>query len=125
MGPDPDFKYVVTGMVMFQAMSVMIMYISQLSWFWVILLAYCLGGVMNHSLTMAIHDISHNVTFSNYYPLSNRLFGMLANLPLGVPMSITFKIYHTEHHRFQGTDGYDTDLPTKFEGQFFTTRQQK
>ena len=117
MGPDPNLKYVVIGMVMFQVMSVM--YISQLSWFWVILLAYCLGGVVNHSLTLAIHDNAHNTTFGNYYPLSNRLFGMFANLPIGVPMSITFKIYHLEHHRFQGTEGYDTDLPTKFEGRFF------
>ena len=117
MGPDPDFKYVVTAIVMFQFMSVF--YISHLSWFWVVLLAYCLGGVINHSLTLAIHDISHNVTFGNYYPISNRLFGMLANLPLGIPMSVTFKRYHVEHHRFQGTDGYDTDLPTEFEGKFF------
>jgi len=123
MGPDPDFKYVVAGMVMFQTMSVM--YISQLSWFWIILLAYCLGGVINHSLTLAIHDISHNVTFGNYYPVSNRLFGMFANLPLGVPMSVTFKKYHVEHHRFQGTDGYDTDLPTEFEGKFFHNTASK
>ena len=117
MGPDPDFKYVVTGMVLFQTISVM--YISQLSWFWIVLLAYCLGGVVNHSLTLAIHDNSHNVTFGNYYPRINRMFGMFANLPLGIPMSVTFKIYHMEHHRYQGTEGYDTDLPTKIEGKFF------
>ena len=123
MGPDPDFKYVVSGMVMFQVISVM--YISQLSWLWVILLGYCLGGVINHSLTLAIHEISHNVTFGNYYPFLNRLFGMFANLPLGAPMSVTFKIYHVEHHRYQGTDGYDTDLPTAFEGYFFRTTATK
>jgi len=117
MGPDPDLKYVVMGMVMFQSISVL--YISQLSWFWVVILVYCLGGVINHSLTLAIHEISHNFTFGHYNPMLNRLFGMIANLPLGVPMSITFKRYHLEHHRFQGTDGIDTDIPSEFEGKFF------
>ena len=123
MGSDPDLKYKVTGVVMFQIMSVM--YISQLSWFWVILLAYCFGGVINHSLTLAIHEASHNVAFGNYYPFTNRLFGMFANLPLGFPMAITFKIYHIEHHRYQGADGYDTDIPTEFEGKFFRNTATK
>ncbi|XP_065883590.1 sphingolipid delta(4)-desaturase DES1-like [Dysidea avara] len=117
MGPDLNLKYIVIAMVMFQFISVL--YISQLSWFWVVLLVYCLGGVINHSLTLAIHEISHNFAFGNYNPLLNRLFGMVANLPLGVPISITFKHYHLEHHRFQGTDGIDTDIPTEFEGKFF------
>ncbi|XP_065883592.1 sphingolipid delta(4)-desaturase DES1-like isoform X2 [Dysidea avara] len=117
MGPDPNLKYIVIAMVMFQFISVL--YISQLSWFWVIILAYCLGGVINHSLTLAVHEISHNFAFGNFYPFSNRLFGMFANLPLGVPMSVTFKRYHLEHHRFQGTDGIDTDIPTDFEGKLF------
>ena len=117
MGPDPHFKYIVSAMVIFQIISCY--YISQLPWYWMLLFAYCLGGVINHSLTLAIHDISHNVTFGNFYPLANRLFGMWANLPIGVPMSISFKKYHVEHHRFLGVDNWDTDLPTKTEAMFF------
>lgn len=118
MGPDPHFKYIVSAMVIFQIISCY--FISHLSWGWMLFFGYTLGGVINHSLTLAIHDISHNVVFGNRYPLANRLFGMWANLPIGVPMSISFKKYHVEHHRYLGVDGYDTDLPTKYEGLFFS-----
>lgn len=117
MGPDHHFKYIVSAMVIFQIISCY--FVGQLSYFWIVVLSYFLGGVINHSLTLAIHDISHNVTFGNYYPTANRLFGIWANLPIAVPMSIAFKKYHVEHHRYQGTDGYDVDLPTEFEGWFF------
>eukprot|EP00731_Ephydatia_muelleri_P027246 Em0019g119a len=117
MGPDPHFKYIVSAMVIFNIVSSY--YIGKLPLVWILVLAYTLGGVINHSLTLAIHDISHNVVFGNYYPTANRLFGMWANLPIGVPMSISFKKYHVEHHRYQSTDFYDVDLPTRFEGVFF------
>ena len=117
MGPDPHFKYIVSAMVIFNIISSY--FVGKLSYFWVTVISYFLGGVINHSLTLAIHDISHNVVFGNFYPTANRLFGIWANLPIGVPMSISFKKYHVEHHRYQGTDGYDTDLPTDWEGKFF------
>lgn len=117
MGPEPEFKWIVSGVVLFQIVSCYV--VPLLSWPWLVVLSYVLGGTINHSLTLAIHDISHNVVFGNKYPLANRLFGMWANLPLGVPMSIAFKKYHVDHHIYQGTDGYDVDLPTEWEGKFF------
>ena len=118
MGPDHEFKYIAIAMVIFNILSCY--FVGQLSYFWITVLAYFLGGVVNHSLTLAIHDIAHNAAFGNKYPLANRLFGMLINIPIGVPMSISFKIYHIEHHRYQGIDGYDVDLPSAWEGRFFT-----
>lgn len=117
MGPDPDFKYIVSAMVIFNICSAY--FIGQLSYFWITVISYFLGGVINHSLTLAIHDICHNVPFGNKYPLANRLFGIWANLPIAVPMSISFKRYHMDHHRYQGVDTYDVDLPTDWEGKFF------
>jgi len=37
----------------------------------------------------------------------------------GVPYSVVFKSYHTEHHRYQGDDTLDADIPSRIEGQLF------
>ena len=123
MGPDHNLKYIVILLVAFQLISTY--YISQLSYPWVLVLAYCLGGTINHSLTLAVHEISHNLAFGHSHPLANRLFGIFANLPLIAPMSISFKKYHLEHHRYMGIDVIDIDIPTKFEGIFFSNRPLK
>ncbi|VDN24754.1 unnamed protein product [Cylicostephanus goldi] len=99
-GIDESFKYVVTAMVFFQVFMCWLLQDSD--WLLIFLEAYLCGGVINHAMTLAIHDISHNTVFGNSYPLSNRFFGMFANLPIGVPISVSFKKYHVEHHRYLG-----------------------
>ena len=39
---------------------------------------------------------------------------MFMNLPIGLPYSTKFKLYHIEHHKLQGVDGIDTDVPTNW-----------
>ncbi|KAL5985236.1 hypothetical protein ACLOJK_036474 [Asimina triloba] len=83
------------------------------SWLWILIVAYFFGSFLNHNLFLAIHELSHNLAFST--PVYNRWLGIFANLPIGVPMSITFQKYHLEHHRFQGVDGVDMDIPSHAE----------
>jgi len=46
----------------------------------------------------------------------NRYFSFIANWPIGIPYTIPFRGYHLEHHKFQGVDGVDTDIPSQLEG---------
>lgn len=118
-GYDPNFKWVVTLMVTIQ--MIMMFVIKDQSWPVLLLAAYMLGGVINHSLMLAIHEIAHNLAFGHARPMANRWFGFFANLPIGVPASISFKKYHLEHHRYQGDEKRDTDIPTYLEAKLFCT----
>lgn len=118
-GYDPNFKYVASGMVL--AQFVMMFVMQGQSWPVLLIAAYCIGGVINHSLALAVHEIAHNLAFGHARPMANRIFGFFCNLPLGVPMSVSFKKYHLEHHRYQGDEVIDTDLPTLLEAKLFAT----
>lgn len=89
-------------------------FLHNAGWLKIFSVAYFFGSFLNHNLFLAIHELSHNLAFST--PSYNRWLGIFANLPIGVPMSVTFQKYHLEHHRFQGVDGVDMDIPTLTEG---------
>jgi sphingolipid delta-4 desaturase len=116
MGPEPLTKYTVAATVAFQVCAA----IGTRNWSWPYFLAfiYVVGATINHSLFLAIHELSHNLGFKSV--AMNKLLSMVANLPIGIPYCITFKPYHMEHHRYQGDDGVDTDIPTELEGWFVT-----
>lgn len=102
------------------------MFIKNIESFWTLFaIAYCIGGVANHAIMLAIHEISHGMGFGTAKPLANKLFSIFANLPIGIPMSISFKKYHLEHHRYQGDELLDTDIPTFAEVAFFKTSLRK
>jgi len=99
MGHDPQLKFTVTGMVLVQLLSAYAL--RDCGWPLVVLVAYCWGGVINHSMTLAIHEMSHNVAFGHTRPLANRALEIFGNVILGVPYAAAFRKYHAEHHRYQ------------------------
>ena len=106
----------VTGFVFAQLACAYLLRNMAFTWqFW--LVAYIIGGTCNHALFMSIHEIGHNLACRGIW--ANRFFSMFANLPVGLPYAISFRAYHNEHHKLQGVDGYDTDLPTVVEGLIF------
>ncbi|GMI72817.1 hypothetical protein like AT4G04930 [Hibiscus trionum] len=120
-GPDPLAFLKITVVVLLQLCTAII--IRDAGWLKMLVIAYFFGSFLNHNLFLAIHELSHNLAFST--PVYNRWLGIFANLPIGVPMSVTFQKYHLEHHRFQGVDGIDMDVPSKTEAHLVTNAVSK
>lgn len=66
-----------------------------LSWHY-LLTAYVVGATANQNLFLAIHEISHNLAFKS--PLANRLLAIVANLPIGIPYSASFRVCSNAQH---------------------------
>lgn len=114
---DKTLKYKVIVSVILQV--ILSYYSTKLNWLNFILLAYTIGSILNHSLMLAIHEICHCTAFGIEYPKLNKFIGMIANLPMVLPYSISFKKYHNDHHRYLNNEILDPDVPSKFEAKFF------
>ncbi len=88
-------------------------WIADKPWWALLLLAYLVGAVANHSLFVMIHEAAHNLIFKT--PIFNILTGYLANVPTVLPSAISFKNYHLEHHAHQGEYDLDADIPNAWE----------
>ena len=111
-GPDWRSKYVcLFGLVVPQiALAVLA---PRLPWPWYLMAAYVVGATLTQALFLAVHELSHNLFFRR--PWHNRAFAWLANLPIGVPFASAFRVYHLRHHKAQGEDGVDPDVPSRLE----------
>jgi len=73
-----------------------------------ILIAWAIGAVFNHSLLVMIHDATHNLIFKGTN--ANKWWAMIANIPVVLPTAIGFRTFHLIHHRSQGEMDRDADL---------------
>jgi sphingolipid delta-4 desaturase len=110
-GPEPLTKWVVLGTVTVHVTLAILC--RNLSWPWFLLATYAISGTFQANLFLAIHEVTHNLAFSDYK--KSRLLAMVANMPLVIPYCITFKPYHQDHHKYQGDHHVDTDIPTQWE----------
>ncbi|CAK9103078.1 Sphingolipid delta(4)-desaturase DES1-like, partial [Durusdinium trenchii] len=116
MGPEWRTKYIVAATV---ALQILLACLAKKWSVWTfVAVAYVVGATVNHSLFLAIHELAHNLGAKS--SSANKIIGMVANLPIVFPYCITFKPYHMAHHRNQGVDGIDTDVPTFLEGYLIT-----
>jgi len=121
MGPEPRTKWIVLALVAAQvSLSVAL---RAASWPVYAATTYVVGATITHALFLAIHELAHNLGAKR--PESNRLIAIFANLPIVVPYCVTFKQYHIEHHKQQGVDGVDTDIPARLEARIFQGRLGK
>lgn len=82
-------------------------------WWAVLAVAFGVGAFANHALYVVIHEVAHNLVFKSK-PL-NQALGIFANIPLVVPSSASFCIYHLKHHKYQGDFELDADLAGRLE----------
>lgn len=117
MGYDSNITYIVIAEVVAQLTVAYLL--MDASWTTILVLGYCLGGVLNHSLGSAIHEIGHNLAFGHGQPAKNRMLSLLCNVPIIAPMAISYKKYHADHHRYLGEEKQDVDIPTRLESYLF------
>jgi len=110
-------KYIVLATV---ALQVFMAWLT-IDWGWTayLLAIYVVGATANHSIFLAIHELAHGLGAKSIF--GNRCISIFANLPIGIAYCITFKPYHMEHHRCQGVDEVDTDIPTWLEAKWITS----
>jgi len=110
-GPEWRTKYMVAATV---ALQVFMAWLTiDWSWWGYFLAIYIVGATANHSLFLAIHELAHNLGAKSQNV--NKAIAMTANLPIGIAYCITFKPMHLAHHRYQGHEDQDSDIPTLWE----------
>ena len=113
MGPEWKSKYICLFLLVIP--QIWLSWATQeLSWPAYLAVAYVVGATITQALFLAIHELAHNLFFKS--PQANRYFAMIANFPIGIPYCVPFRGYHLEHHKYQGVDGIDTDIPSRLEG---------
>lgn len=120
-GIDTTTKYKVFAAIIIQLLSLHLL--QGASWYTWVFCCYTLCGGINHMMTLAMHEISHNLGAKK--PVHNRILAIIANLPMAIPAAISFRRYHYEHHRFQGEEIVDVDIPSSAEGFLFTNSYKK
>ncbi len=117
IGHDSKQAFTVIGFVIAQiVVSILIAYYKP-GLLFLFIIVYFFGATINHSLFLAIHEITHNLVFKKKF--SNNILALIANIPIVFPYAMSFKIYHAMHHRDQGKDGIDVDIPSYPEAKVF------
>ncbi len=111
IGKNPYSFLAIVGLVSLQVLVAFLL--SGQSWWWVLGAAYFIGAFADHALFVLIHECAHKLIFKNR--AANKIAGMIANIPLIFPSSVSFETYHLKHHSFQGVHELDGDLPNYWE----------
>ncbi|CAG8611625.1 29593_t:CDS:2 [Racocetra persica] len=80
------------------------------------IVSFLLGGTMTQIYSIIIHETTHCLAARTEF--QNRIVGLIANIALPVPISMSFRRHHLKHHAFQGVEEIDPDLPSEWEKKF-------
>lgn len=120
-GKDPISLPLALGVILSQ---LIIAYLAKdASWAVYLTVLYFIGGTLNHTLNMLIHDLTHFSCFETV--IFNKFLAIMCNIPTGIPSAMSFGRYHKDHHQYMDEPGVDPDLPSEWEVQFFRTTFRK
>lgn len=119
-GYEPLTVYFILGILGLQLVSTY--FAVQAPWWIFVLMLYFVGATLNHMLYFLIHECVHGLAAKK--ESTNLIYGILANLTIGIPIAVAFKKYHLDHHRYLG-ERLDTDVPLQKEAQWCNTRFKK
>jgi sphingolipid delta-4 desaturase len=77
-------------------------------------IAYVFGAFVIHALWTLVHECSHDLVFRT--KLLNRWAAIFANLPIVLPSTVSYAVYHHKHHARFSYYRHDTDVPSRWEG---------
>ena len=112
IGKNPYTFFVILFCVSFQLVIGWLL--KDQSWWLIFLVAYFAGAFACHTLFVCNHECAHNLLFKKR--AFNSIAGIIANLPLVFPSSVSFQKYHLKHHSYQGVEELDADMPYRWEG---------
>jgi sphingolipid delta-4 desaturase len=78
--------------------------------------AVLVGAFANLGLLVLLHELSHHLVF--HEPRMNRMFALVCNLPLLLPIAEIFNQHHKAHHEHLGSEDLDVDVPFAGEAEF-------
>ena len=99
MGHDPLITWIVTAEVLAQFVTAYWISVYQPGWIIWCLATYFISATLNRSLATALHEIAHNLAFGHRHGPANRILSLFCNLPMIIPVAISYKKYHHDHHR--------------------------
>ncbi|CAG8666182.1 2817_t:CDS:2 [Dentiscutata erythropus] len=111
-----DFSTAVIAIIstMVQVIATYVFSHLLVDWNWaIVLFSFVIGGSMTQIYSAVIHETAHCLAAST--EMQNRILGLIANIAIPIPIAMSFRRYHLEHHAFLGVNGIDLDLPLKWE----------
>lgn len=76
-------------------------------------LSCVIGASIVQLMTVCVHECCHSLASGNV--LGDKILGLICNTGTPVPIAMSFRRYHTDHHAYQGSMERDPDLPLQWE----------
>lgn len=87
MGHDSTSVYKFLFAITIQLVSLHLL--QDAPWYTRLFCCYTLSGCINHAMTLAMHEASHNLCAKKFW--HNRVILILANLPMAIPSGASFR----------------------------------